>query len=370
MSSTSISILAGPRLRNGILTVLGVIKAGDLIRFHTIPHYEFDVNKGYQRQAVDSRVKLLVRMLKSGSVDLPTTLLLNRRNLTEKQLTQDGTISSLPLPSSAKDTFYIVDGQHRVLALSKLLEKAHKDDTHRWQQFEIPFVCMVGADEFQEMEQFYIVNANAKSVPTDLSFALLKKRVAKDRELKDQLEKQKKLWQLEAQEIIKQLAQSALWQGRIRFPNMPKEQTLITYTAFIRSLNRPLDQENFGGRTLSDQLTILEVYWKAIEKILPEAFEKGGTYLIQAHVGVVTMNSLLSHVIEIVNKQKASLFDVRSYQAVMKQCLQNLADENYYGERVSGVNFWRSGKAGAASVYSNYVGLPQLYRKIKDLLGR
>jgi hypothetical protein len=33
----------------------------------------------------------------------------------------------------------------------------------------IPFTCMLGATEDEEMDQFYIVNSKAKSVRTDLA---------------------------------------------------------------------------------------------------------------------------------------------------------------------------------------------------------
>ena len=50
----------------------------------------------------------------------------------------------------------------------------------RWGEILIPFVCMIGAGERQEMEQFYVVNSNAKSVRTDLAMDLLKQRAESD----------------------------------------------------------------------------------------------------------------------------------------------------------------------------------------------
>ena len=60
-----------------------------------------------------------------------------------------------------------MDGQHRVAALKKLMEE---DPDGGWEKFQIPFICMVGATEPEEMEQFYVVNSRAKSVRTALAF--------------------------------------------------------------------------------------------------------------------------------------------------------------------------------------------------------
>ena len=66
----------------------------------------------------------------------------------------------------------IVHGQHRILALKRLVE----NDEGRWGGFIIPFVCMVGADEREEMEQFYIVNFDGKERPHGFALDLLKQR--------------------------------------------------------------------------------------------------------------------------------------------------------------------------------------------------
>jgi hypothetical protein len=71
---------------------------------------------------------------------------------------------------------YVVDGQHRTAALCELVE----EDPVAWSPFSLPFVCMSGASERQEMGQFYVVNSTAKSVRTDLAYDLLKQRAESD----------------------------------------------------------------------------------------------------------------------------------------------------------------------------------------------
>jgi hypothetical protein len=66
---------------------------------------------------------------------------------------QDGRLRLSFLRDSASTAilFHVVDGQHRVAALKKLMED---DRDGGWDEFLIPFICMVGATEPEEMEQF------------------------------------------------------------------------------------------------------------------------------------------------------------------------------------------------------------------------
>lgn len=74
---------------------------------------------------------------------------------------------------------YVVDGQHRIAALAKLVEQ----DPDKWRTYQVPFVCMIGATEMEEMRQFYVVNSAAKSVRTDLALDLLKQQAENDPDL-------------------------------------------------------------------------------------------------------------------------------------------------------------------------------------------
>jgi hypothetical protein len=80
-------------------------------------------------------------------------------------------------PRTAGAYFFAVDGPHRILALQKVISEPNGDD---WLSFQIPFVCMLGGNEDEEMDQFYIVNSKAKSVRTDLAYELLKERADRD----------------------------------------------------------------------------------------------------------------------------------------------------------------------------------------------
>src|SRR5262249_51419753 len=137
---------------------------------------------------------------------------------------------------AAATKFHVVDGQHRVLALKKLID----EDADRWCQFLVPFVCLLGAPEEEEMEQFYIVNSTAKSVKTDLALALLTRRADKDPEIYQALQERGRQWQVDGQTIVERLAtESEIWKHRVRLPSMAKGETTIPSASMVTSL-KPL----------------------------------------------------------------------------------------------------------------------------------
>ena len=98
-----------------------------------------------------------------------------------------------------------------------------KEDPEAWEGLFIPFVCMLGASENEEMEQFHVVNSTAKSVRTDLALVLLKQRAEADPRLMEALIERGESWKVKAQTIVEELEKmSPVWRQRIRFPGEPK----------------------------------------------------------------------------------------------------------------------------------------------------
>jgi hypothetical protein len=82
-----------------------------------------------------------------------------------------------------------------------------EDPDGDWGNFRIPFVCMLGANEQEEMEQFYVVNSRAKSVRTDLAFALLRKITDRDPLMMERLDEKGRSWQVAAEKLVEALAE-------------------------------------------------------------------------------------------------------------------------------------------------------------------
>jgi hypothetical protein len=112
---------------------------------------------------------------------------------------------------------HLVDGQHRVEASRKLI-----DEDAKWEDFVVPFVCMVGATEAEEIEQFYVVNSRAKSVRTDLALLLLRTIADRDPKMLERLEEKGRDWHVPAEKLVEVLADNNLvWRGLIRLLALP-----------------------------------------------------------------------------------------------------------------------------------------------------
>ena len=174
-----IPVVDGQPLKSGLRTVSGSIPAHVLVRTHKIPYRDALRKTGYQRRPQDARINKLMMQLRKKRVDIPTSILLNVRGPLAKRILveRDGQLF-LRIDQDNIDelSFYVVDGQHRVLALVRLCI----DEPTAWSEFKLQFVLMLGAPEEEELNQFFVVNSTAKSVRTDLAIDLMKQRADLD----------------------------------------------------------------------------------------------------------------------------------------------------------------------------------------------
>ncbi len=347
------------QLRRKCQDVVGVMTAGQLTKAYVIPRRDFQKKTGYQREISLARVNKLVDDLRKKQVDLPTALLLNLREFhAERNLTKDGDQYSFCPDGSP---LYIVDGQHRIEALSRLVQ----ENAAQWSDFEVPFVCMLGATELEEMEEFYIVNSTAKSVRTDLAFDLLKQRAENDPAVYDSLLERGQAWRVEAQGIAEELARTAKWVGRIRFPGEEKGATTIGSSGMVGSLQDLLANTFFGSISRGNRIQILDAFWKGVSAVLPEAFEDPERFVIQKSTGVQVMHRVLIPALEYLRSTGKSLISPNSYEEALRGPLTELEGDTRDGGVAKGTEFWRSGPEGAAGSFSSNAGRRVLTAKIR-----
>ena len=360
--SKTIPVLESTPLRKGPRVVVGVLDARTLIEQHFVPRRNTRTKTGYQRDLTRSRVNRLENELRARRVDLPTAVFLSMRDDSNALLEDDEKSLRLRL---AGHTLNVVDGQHRVAALQRLVE----GDPERWSAFKVPFVCVLGANEHQEMEQFYVVNSTAKSVRTDLAYDLLKQQAENDPTLAESLEERGEKWKVAGQAIVERLGEeSNLWRSRIRFPGEPMGATTINNSAMVNSLKQLLASPYFSNVATDNQVKILEAYWHGAQAVLPECFERPTEHAIQKSTGVMTIHVLLLSVIEHVRSAGDSVLESSSYERVLETPLTELQGENPEGDVARGSEFWRVGSAGAAGSFSSNAGRRVLLAKIRSRL--
>jgi DGQHR domain-containing protein len=333
---------------------------------YVIPYYDTRTKKGYQRPAQEARINQLANDLRRDRTDLPTAILLNIREADARKLIIDGHLDLSPLAMDAEESkFYVVDGQHRILALEKLME----EDAERWAHFNIPFVCLLGADEAEELNQFYIVNSTAKSVKTDLALTLLRTRADADQDVYIQLQERARAWQVDGQRLVESLASSSpIWKYRIRLPSMEKGETTISSTSMVSSLKPLLTSPYFGGLKPAQQILVIEAYWQGIRDLLRPAFDDPTGYTVQKGVGVIVLHAVLPDVLERVRTRGHLVTDPSAYKEVLGNAMTQLEGENSAGEPVNGLDFWAAAPLGAAGSYSSSAGRRVLTAKIRQQL--
>ncbi len=365
----SIKVVEGPLIEGRIPTVVGSMSVIHILRNFEIPEWDQETKEGYQREANKRRVSQLAESLHQGRADLPTAILINRRNITEKDLLKDKGGFHLPLPKNKNDKFFIIDGQHRVKALKQLKEE-HDDNT--WMNHQLPFVCLLGANEEDEMKHFHIVNSTAKSVKTDLTYALLKKRAQTESNLEEYLTREKLDWMLEAQSIAEKLDKTEIWKGLIRFPNTKTKGAIIGSAAIVNSLRGSLSEGSSFIQPrfkTEDRVEILDALWKGIRIIFEEAFtDNPKNYAIQKTVGVYVLHALIPSVLINIVMDGKDPADPQEYANILKPALEKLGAENSEGEIVEGIDFWRAGYEGAAGQFSSEQGRNIITKRIKNAL--
>jgi DGQHR domain-containing protein len=362
---SSVPIVHGPKLWSGAPIVVGFMPAGVLVPGgYVIPAYDTRTKQGYQRVPQEARINSLAGDLRKGRTDLPTAVLLNIRNVTPKSVL-DGNSLRLVGEDGLPLQFHVVDGQHRLLALEKLIA----EDSDRWSNFQIPFVSFLAADDREEMKQFYVVNSTAKSVKTDLALALLRTLTDEDPDIYMALQERGKQWQVDGQSLVERLeSESRIWRNRIRLPGMPKGETTIQSASLVTSL-KPLLSSPYFGRLKPDQkMRVLEAYWHGIREVLRPAFDEPEAYTVQKGIGVIVLHAIFPHVLECVRSRGLSTIEPDVYKSIISESLTQLQGENNAGEPVSGVDFWASAPKGAAGTYSSSAGRRLLIAKIQQLL--
>ena len=227
-------------------------------------------------------------------------------------------------------------------------------------------VCLLGANEHEEMREFYVVNSTAKSVRTDLALDLLKQSAESDPDVMEGLLARGEDWKVRGQTLVEAVERhSTIWRGRIRFPGEPKGATMITSSGMVTSVKPLLSTPYLGQLTTENQVKILDAFWQGIRKDLPEVFEDPEGFVIQKMTGTLVMHTVLIHALEYVRSKGWSVIEPESYANTLADALGELQGDTRDGAVVSGVDFWRAGAEGAAGSFSSNAGRRVLTAKIR-----
>ena len=269
-----------------------------------IDRWSRDNREGYQRPPSESRLKpkkgSIIKYILDELGVFPTSVLLNVREELEfkekSKVSENIVYGELVLPENI--TLWIIDGQHRIEALKRIVSEKPEINN-----YPVPVSILNLKSKFDEMLLFYIVNSRQKRIPTDLAYRHMQSMVEKVRI------EEKYMWiqnvilspskEVEgiAAMIVDYMAEDSRspFYNKIRFlgeewrpDHLVGDSTLIRYVSKI--MKNPVFR-NMDPDYIAD---LLIRYWNAIKELYPDCFKEGSRekYTLLRHTGIASFTYL------------------------------------------------------------------------------
>lgn len=279
---------------------VGKMKVKDLLEFTPEMWSASNNQEGYQRDLSERRAKDYASFIKNKGAS-PLSVLLSVRQ--ENAILSDNLGTVLIDDDVPK---FMVDGQHRRRGLEILA-----DEDTKYLEYEVPVILMNPEDRYNEAKQFLIINRTQKGVRPDLAERILQKMVQKEgrQELINQREHgvlralyKNVEWNTKALDIADILNEGHFtdgtpikspWEQKIWLPNEPRGGRSISQKAFTDSLDPIVKAEFLVAETPDFLATVITNYWKALEELIPQAFDTPEQYGIQKLAGAAVLHALL-----------------------------------------------------------------------------
>ena len=339
---------------------IGYISAKDLVTHYTIPKFKPEKgDTGYQRPPERKRIGRFAKKIATSKVDFPTLVLLNVRDNTLLNHHKANSLNYIP---ELHGNLYVMDGQHRVLALEAAMEIAAEtgDDKKldELQKIQIPFGLTITESILNEMVIFYDVNSNAKGVPANVKDAINARRVAEgDDELLKQMELMGDDWKILANKILENVTNDYenVWYKRIKFPNAEVLSPNVGNFAMTKYLANIINSNE--TKMVSDKFTfsteVFNAYWGGFRKAWPKAFdEDANKYSIQTAMGADVFMRLWPFMKDWILKyhppKSQDLRDPNTYVMPFKKIIDNSVGTDPSGVEQQGLDYWLKGSAAGA----------------------
>lgn len=246
------SFSALPVKQGGVTLYLMRDRASALFSRISINRRVEDKDEGYQRALSTSRVESIRRYINSNHV-IPGAIIVAFDNASF-----DADSNELTVPAGT-DVGWVIDGQHR-LAGAHLAAQDGVD-------IELPVVAFIGLSEVNQIEQFIVINREAKNVPTSLYLDLIGKLVHK---------KPADFAKERAVDIATELRrdEGSPFYERIVVTTSPREGQ-ISLTNFVRKIAPHVtpDKGLLHIYTELEQRRVVNNYFKAVRTIFPKEFD-------------------------------------------------------------------------------------------------
>ena len=370
MEELNFKVIKGPNFKDVLSTemtvpsFIGYISAKDLVAHYKIP-YSSESGKlekgdtGYQRPPENRRIGAFAKKIANSIVDFPTLVLLNVRDQKLVNHLKGTTLNYIP---EIHNKLYVMDGQHRVLALKTAMEIAMEMDDQKTldmiNEIQIPFGLTITESVLNEMVIFYDVNSNAKGVPANVKDQINARRVAEgDDELLKQMELTGEDWKIIANKILEDVSvdYDSVWFKRIKFPNVEVRSPNVGNFAMTKYLSTIINSNE--TKMVADKMQfskqVFNAYWEGFRMAWPKAFDENASkYSIQTAMGADVFMRLWPFMKDwIVRNQSSNLQNLRkpeTYIEPFKKVITNSVGEDRSGNIQNGLDYWLKGSAAGA----------------------
>jgi len=386
MDKINLKVLRGPDFKDtlskqhDIPYFIGYISAKDLVDNHKIPYSSIEKgSQGYQRQPGRARIASYAKKIASKPVDFPTLVLLNIRNEDQINFLKNGVLTYMP---DYNNKLFVVDGQHRVLALKVALDMADADGNddlyERISNIQVPFGLTITESVLNEMVLFYEVNNFAKSVSANIRTQIETMRAKLgDVDMQLAMEQLGDDWKVIADNILLTITKDYenVWFNRIKYDNTNPDKPNVgnfAMTKYLKHIITSNEAEMASDGKATFSLEVFNAYWKAFEIAYPSAFgeDNARNYSIQTAMGADVFMRLWSFVKDWIVKtgqKEQNLRDPKTYVPAFKRIIKNSEGVDREGNTQEGLDYWLVGSAAGAQG-SGEAGKSQLVSNLKQWL--
>jgi len=272
---------------------VAVFRAIDLIDRAVIDRWTAKNTGGYQRPPSERRLSFnrgsVVRYLVKELGCFPTSVLVNIRGDVGYEKASDMGWLSHGTLDTGDNRFWIIDGQHRLEALKRAIER-NRD----FEDYPVIASVLRLPERFDEMMLFYIVNRRQRSVQTDLVHRHLQRMMwQKGAQWVEEMEGQRGVRIGFATEVVDTLnaEPTSPWHGRVQVVGEPsREEHIVSDSLLIKTLADTLRERVFDGLSTREFSELIINYWNAVYQLYPECFTAPGDYTLLGTPGVQVMH--------------------------------------------------------------------------------
>ena len=386
MNKINLNVLRGPDFKdtlskkNEIPYFIGYISAKDLVDNHKIPYSSIEKGSdGYQRQPGRARIAAFAKKISAKPIDFPTLILLNIRDEDQINFYKNGVLTFMP---DYNNKLFVVDGQHRVLALKIALDMADADGNNdlynRISNIQIPFGLTITESVLNEMVLFYEVNNFAKSVSANIRTQIETMRAKLgDEDMRLTMEQLGDDWKMIADHILLTVTKDydSVWFNRIKYDNTNPDKPNVgnfAMTKYLKNIIASNEAEMASDGKTTFSLAVFNAYWKAFEIACPSAFgeDNARKYSIQTAMGAdvfMRMWAFVKDWIVRTGQKEQDLRNPETYVPAFKKIIKNSEGIDREGNIQEGLDYWLVGSAAGAQG-SGEAGKSQLVSNLKQWL--